>query len=56
MKKGHAWWSTSIEELVKVQLFFDSLKQESITIDKEVEYVLRKKNDILQFNWLDDTI
>ena len=25
-EKGHAWWATTIEELVKVQLFFDSLK------------------------------
>ena len=25
-EKGHAWWATSTEESVKVQLFFDSLK------------------------------
>ena len=25
-EKGHAWWATSTKEMVKVQLFFDSLK------------------------------
>ena len=54
-EKGHAWWATSTKELVKVQLFFDSLKWDFVTIDNEVEYVLKKKNDILYFNWPDDT-
>ena len=26
-EKGHAWWTTSTEEMVKVQILFDSLKQ-----------------------------
>lgn len=55
-EKGHAWWATTIEELVKVQLFFDSLKQDFFIIDKEDEYVLKKKHNILPFNWLDETI
>ena len=48
--------ATTIEELVKVQLFFDSLKQDFLNIDKEVEYVIKKQHDILHFNWLDDTL
>ena len=30
----HAWWATTIEELVKVQLFFDFLKQDFVNIDE----------------------
>ena len=52
---GHAWWAITIEQMVKVQLFFDSLKQDFVNIDKEVEYVVKKKHDILHFNWPDDT-
>ena len=43
-------------ELVKVQLFFDSLKQDFVSIDREAKYILRKQCDIFQFNWLDDTL
>ncbi|MDF3686348.1 hypothetical protein [Enterobacter hormaechei] len=42
------------EELVKVQLFFDSLKQEFVGFEKEAGYILKKQNDILQFSWPDD--
>ena len=42
--------------MVKVQIFFDSLKQYFINIDKEGEYVIKKQQDILQFDWLDDTL
>ena len=55
-KKEHAWWATTIEELVKVHLFFDSLKQDFVSIDKEAKYVIKKKHDILHFNWPDDTL
>lgn len=41
-EKGHAWWATTTEELVKVQLFFDSLRQESVGFEKEVDYILKK--------------
>ena len=41
-EKGHSWWATSTEELVKVQLLFDSLKRDFVTIDNEAEYVLKK--------------
>ena len=44
------------EELVKVQLFFDSLKKNFIVIDKEGEYVTKKQQNILQFDWPDDTL
>ena len=38
----HAWWDTTTEEMVKAQIFFDSLKQEFIDIDSEAEYVIKK--------------
>ena len=36
-EKGHSWWATTIEEMVNVQIFFDSLKQDFVTIDNESE-------------------
>ena len=42
--------------MVKVQLFFDSLKKIKIDTEKEVKYVIKKQNDILRFNWPDDTL
>ena len=42
--------------MVKVQIFFDSLKQDFINIDKEGEYAIKKQQDVLQFDWPDDTL
>ena len=53
-EKGHAWWATMTKEKVKVQLFFDSLKEEFVDFEKEASYILKKQNDILQFSWPDD--
>lgn len=55
-EKGNAWWETTTEEIVKVQLFFDSLRWDFSEIEKIVEYVIKKHQDILQFDWLDDTL
>lgn len=55
-EKRHAWWAATIEEIVNAQLFFDSLKQNFVSIDKEAKYVIKKQSDILQFNWPDDTL
>ena len=55
-EKGNVWWENKKEEVVKVQLFYDSLRTNSIEIDRLGEYVMRKQNDILNFNWLDDTL
>ena len=53
-EKGHAWWATTTEELVKVELFFDSLKQEFVDFENEADYILTKQNDILWISWPDD--
>ncbi len=55
-ERGHTWWATSTKELVKVQLFFDSLKHDFVTIDNEAEYVFKRQNYILQFNQPNDTM
>ena len=55
-KKGNAWWVATTKEVVKVQLFFDSLRQDFIEIDKLGEYVMKKQHDILHFDCLDDTL
>ena len=49
-EKGHAWWATTIEKIEKAHLFFDTLKQDFVSIDKGEEHVIKKKSDILQFN------
>ena len=41
-EKGCAWWANTVEELVKVQIFFDSLKQDFFHFEKEADYVLKK--------------
>ena len=33
-EKGNAWWAATAEEVIKVQLFYDSLKEDFIEIDK----------------------
>ena len=54
-KNGNTWWSIKIEEIVKVQLFFDSLRQVFVEIKKIGENVM-KKNYILHFDWPYDTL
>ena len=55
-EKGHTWWATSTEEIVKIQLFFESLKQDFVAIDNEAEYVLKKKRYVLHFSWPYDIV
>ena len=55
-EKGNAWWEATTEEVVKVQLFFDSLRQYFVEIEKIEEYVMKKQHDILHFDWPDDTL
>ena len=49
-------WDTTIDEMVKAQTFFDSLKQEFVDIDSKAKFFIKKQQDILQFDWLDDTL
>ena len=53
-EKGHELWATTAEELVKVQLFFDSLRQEFVSFEEEANFILAKQEDILRTSWPDD--
>ena len=55
-EKGHAWWENTTQEVVKVQIFYDSLREDFIEIDKLGEYLMKKQHEILNFNWPDDTL
>ena len=55
-EKGNAWWAATTKEVIKVQSFFDFLRQDCVEIDKVGEYVMKKQHDILDFNWPDDTL
>ena len=46
-EKRNAWWVATTEEVVKVHLFYDSLRIEFVEIDKIREYVINKQHDIL---------
>lgn len=53
MKKGDTWLEKITKE-VKVQLFFDSFKEDFVEINKLGEYFLKKQQEILNFNWPDN--
>lgn len=55
-EKGNAWWENTTEEVVKVQIFYDSLRKYFIEIYKLGEYVIKKHHEILNFNWPNDTL
>ncbi len=47
-EKGHALSEKTIEEVVKVQLLYDYLKEEFVEINKLGEFVLKKQHDICE--------
>ena len=53
-EKGQAWFAKITEENVRIQIFFDSFRKEFDEIDKLGEDVMKKKREILNFNWPDD--
>lgn len=52
----YIWFARTIEELVQVELFFESFKQDFHEIRKIGTSVLSKEHVILNFNWPDDII
>ena len=55
-ENGHAWFAKKIEEIVIIQIFFGSFRKEFDEIDKLGEDVLKKQQEILNFNWPDDSL
>lgn len=55
-EKGHIWFAKKNKEVVQVQIFFDSFKKEFDEIKKLGEDVVKKQQEILKFNWPDDSL
>ena len=52
----YIWFARTTKEVVQVQLFFESFKEHFEEIRTIGENVLRKEQEILSFNWPDDTL
>ena len=55
-KKNYIQFARTIEEVVSVQTFFDSLQQDFEEIKKLGKYYLKREQETLNFSWPDDTI
>ena len=49
-EKGNAWWANTTKEVLKVQIFYDSLREDFIEINKLRDYVMKKQHDVLSSN------
>ena len=54
MKKGHILWAMTNEELVKVQLFYKSIRKDLVEIEVVGNFVIKVQREILNFDWPDD--
>ena len=55
-EKGHVLWKMTNEEHVKVQLFYNAIRNDFVEIEKIGDFVIKKQREILNFIWLNDTI
>ena len=53
-EKTNMWSTRTTNEIVKVQLFFDSFKEQFKTLRTLARVVNKKENTILNFEWLDE--
>ena len=49
-EKGHVLWEMITEEIVKVKLFYNSIREEFIEINKLGDFVIKKKREVLSFD------
>ena len=54
-KENYIWFARIVEEVVQVQLFFDSFQQDFDEIKTLGKDILKREREILNFSWLDDT-
>lgn len=54
-EKGHILWAMNNEELVKVQLFYKSIRKDLIEIEAVGNSIIKVQREILNFDWPDDT-
>lgn len=55
-EKDHIWFSKIVEEVVQVQIFFDSSKRDFVEIEKLGEDILKKQHEVWSFNWPEDAL
>ena len=48
------WFAKTSEEIVTIGLFFDSFKDEFVNLRVPARSVIKKENNILHFDWLDE--
>ena len=48
-------FSTTLEEIISVQLFFDSFLNEFKELKRVARNVLKKEKDILDFDWPEES-
>ena len=53
-EQTNLWFARTIKEIVKVQIFFDSFKEEFKTLRTLDRVVNKKESAILNFDWLDE--
>ena len=53
---GHLLWAMTNEELVKVQLFYNTIRKDFVELEVSANYLVTVQREILNFDWLEDTI
>ena len=53
-EQTNMWFARTTQEIVKVQLFFDSFKEEFKTLRTLARAINKKESTILNFDWLDE--
>ena len=51
---NNIWFARTTEEIVRVQIFFDSFKSEFEDLKTMTRVVLKREKDILNFDWPDE--
>lgn len=52
---GHLLWAMTNEELVKVQLFYTTIRNDLVNIEAVAYSLITIQREVLNFDWLDDT-
>ena len=55
-EENNMHFSTTSEEIIRVQLFFDSFLDEFKELKRVARNVLKKEKDILDFEWPEESI
>ena len=53
---GHLLWAMTNEELVKVQLFYNTIRKDFVELEVSANSLVTVQREILNFDWPEDTI